>query len=72
LTLNTSATIGPDIDTQAVAHDAAGKRKGDVVSSLSTREGVKDVTVTYSPFWVFQMPSKASKINVSVVQANAK
>ena len=71
LSITTNATIGPDINSAAIAKEFAGKKRGDILQSLSVRAGVKDVTVTYSPFWVFQTPTKASKITVDV-EANAK
>lgn len=70
LSLSTTATVGPDIDTAEIARESAGKKRGDIISSLTSRDDIKDVTVTYSPFWVMQTPKKASKITVVVNQAN--
>ena len=72
LNVSTSATVGPDIDKTAIARDAAGKKRGDIIAMLGNREDIKDVTVTYSPFWVLQTPKKASKITVVIGQADAK
>ena len=72
LSMLTVATIGPDINLGTIATEAAGKRRGDVQASLSARAGVKDVSVTYNPFWVTSTPKKASKIKVVIEQNNAK
>lgn len=72
LSLSTTATIGPAIDKAAVARESAGKKRGDIITALGSRSGIKDVTVTYSPFWVLQTPKKASKITVVIDQADAK
>ncbi len=71
LSLSTTATVGPDIDIASIANESVGKKRGDIITALSSRDGVKDVTVTYSPFWVLQTPKKASKITVVIDQANA-
>lgn len=72
LSLSTSAIVGPDIDIASIAKESAGKKRGDIIATLGLREGVKDVTVTYSPFWVLQTPKKASKITVIIDQTDAK
>ena len=72
LSMLTVATIGPDINLGTIATEAAGKRRGDVQASLSARAGVKDVSITYNPFWVTSTPKKASKIKVVIEQNNAK
>jgi len=72
MSLSTTATVGPDIDVNAIAREVAGKRRGDIIALLGTREDIKEVTVSYSPFWVLQTPKKATKITVVVDQANAK
>ena len=69
--LSVVATVGPDIDTASIAAESAGKTKVDIQKRLSERAGVKDATVSYSPFWVISTPKKASKITVVVEQVNA-
>ncbi len=69
--LSVVATVGPDIDTVSIAAESAGKTKVDIQKKLSERAGVKDVTVSYSPFWVISTPKKASKITVVIEQVNA-
>lgn len=72
LQITTVATVGPDIDIVGVANDVAGKSRGDIQTMLSQRSGVKEVVVSYDPFWVTKTPKKASKIIVVVKQVNAK
>ena len=65
------ATVGPDINTSGIANEAVGKSRGEIQRLLSDRAGIKDVTVSYSPFWVVSTPKKASKINVIVEQISS-
>ena len=71
LNVSVAAIVGPDIDTAAVAAEVAGKTRGEIQNILVNRAGIKDVTVTYDPFWVTSTPNKASKVKVVVEQVNA-
>jgi hypothetical protein len=66
------AVVGPDIDVSSVASDSAGKSRGEIQKLLSARAGIKEVDITYSPFWVINTPKKASKINVIVEQISVE
>jgi hypothetical protein len=67
-TIQTSATAGVQQDEAAIKKMVAGKKKGDIQSALLARPGVKDVTVDYSPFWVYRTPTSTSKITVKFQQ----
>lgn len=62
--LSTDGYVGPELDTGQLARDVAGKRYSEVVETVRSRPGVIDVTVDFSPFWVFSAP-KAEKIDIS-------
>ncbi|HVU59437.1 MAG TPA: hypothetical protein VHC98_01210 [Candidatus Saccharimonadales bacterium] len=69
LTLQTTATIGPDINAADIKKQAAGKKIGDVKSFINAIPGVTKVDVHLSPFWVGAVPGKTSKITVTITGA---
>lgn len=68
LTLQTTAVVGPEIDTEAIKKEAAGKKTNDVKNLLKDNPDVTDVKVSYSPFWVSSVPNNPSKITVIVAK----
>jgi len=56
--------IGPKIDENAIKEQVKGKIYGEVQSALQTIEGVKDVDVKFSYFWVRTVPNNTSKIDI--------
>jgi hypothetical protein len=72
LALQTVSTAGTKIDPDSLKKEIAGKKKADVVSTIEKHPGVKDVTVTYSPFWVSSIPSNLNKTTLVFEQTNGK
>jgi hypothetical protein len=68
LTMGTVATVGPDLDVNAIKQAAIGKRIGEVKSQLANRPGVKSVDVSLSPFWVSAVPKKTTRITVNIAK----
>jgi hypothetical protein len=66
LTSNIVATgkIGPKIDDDAIKNTAKGKRFGEIQSSIEKIQGVDNVDVKFSPFWVSTAPNDTKKISV--------
>ncbi len=64
------AQVGPNIDSAKVAHDAGGKQIGEVKQSLESIQGIDNVDVTLSPFWVNRVPTDASRVTVTFVLKN--
>jgi hypothetical protein len=64
LTMQSIAQAGPQLDKNAIADSIRGKKKGEAQSLLLKRPGIKDVEISYSPFWVLSTPKAAKKINV--------
>lgn len=62
--LVTNGKIGPKIDDQAVKDSAAGKRYGEIQSSLEKIQGINNVDVKFSPFWVSTAPTDTKRIGV--------
>lgn len=71
LSMTTTATVGPDLDTQTIINDAIGKKSGDVKNDLEHQPGVKSVTVSLSPFWVSSVPNKPTKVKVIIAKPAA-
>lgn len=65
-TMQVTVVAGPDIDADALAKQVAGKKSGEAKQTIKDYPGVTDVTISYSPFWVSSMPSKASKITITI------
>lgn len=62
--LQSTALAGVQQDVNEIKKVVSGKKRGEIQSLLSKRPGVKDVTVEYSPAWVFKAPSSPNKITV--------
>jgi len=66
VSLQAAALVGPDINTNEIKKEIAGKKAGDVQSLIGNIPGVTKVEVQLSPFWVSTVPSNASKVQVTV------
>ena len=64
VTVETSGHVGPVINEDDVKKEATGKKSEEIKSLLQETDGVEDVNVTMSPFWVSTAPV-ANKIDVS-------
>jgi hypothetical protein len=62
VSLSTVGKIGPKITEEEVKKQVAGKRVGDI--QLTAIEGVSDVDIRFSPFWVKSVPNNTDKITV--------
>lgn len=68
--VQSTVSTGAAIDQDAIKKEIAGKKKGEVQQILGNRPGVKEVSVKYSPFWVYVTPSKPSKITLVFEQVS--
>jgi len=62
--LSVTGQVGPEIDEDEVKEEVAGKRYGDIQSSLEQIDGVNDVEVRFSFFWVRTVPNNLDKITI--------
>lgn len=69
-TLQAQAKAGVAQNEEDIKKSVAGKKRGETQEIIQQRPGVKDVTVNYSPFWVFKTPSKQNKITIIFEQSN--
>ncbi|HSX17325.1 MAG TPA: hypothetical protein VLH86_04450 [Patescibacteria group bacterium] len=66
LTMQTSVVAGPDLKTDDLKKQVAGKKAGDAKEAIKQNPGVTEVDVKYSPFWVSSIPKKTSKITITI------
>ncbi len=59
-----SAKIGPKIDDAVIKELAKGKRYGDIQSTIEAIDGVDNVDIKFSPFWVSTVPNDVKKISI--------
>lgn len=62
--LSTTAKAGVEQDEAGIKELIKGKKKGEVQASLQARPGIKEVEVSMSPFWVYKVPNKESRITL--------
>lgn len=66
-----AAQVGPNLDSNQIASDSKGKMIGEVQQSVGSIQGVEDVKVSLSPFWVTRVPDSTDRIAVTFsVQSN--
>lgn len=63
-TISTNGKIGPKIDENALKEYAKGKRFGEIQDYVKQINGVEDIDVKFSPFWVTSAPNDTKKIQV--------
>ena len=59
-----NAKLGPKINDDEVKKVSAGKRYGEIQASLEAIQGVDNVDVKFSPFWVTSTPNDVKRISV--------
>lgn len=70
LKIQTTAKIGPKIDKDELKKKLYGKRFGEVQSLVGGIDGVKNVEVKFSYFWVSKIPSDDKKIDIEFMVEN--
>ena len=61
--IKTTGKLGPQVDEASAKRQATGRKSEEVKSLLKQTEGVSDVNVALSPFWVSRVPA-VNKIKV--------
>lgn len=62
--ITTNGKIGPKIDEDALKKFSKGKRVGEIQDYVRNINGVEDVDVQFSPFWVNKAPNNVDKIRI--------
>jgi hypothetical protein len=71
LTMQATVVAGPDLDTEEIKKQIAGKKAGDAKEIIKQNPGVTEVDIKYSPFWVSAIPKKTAKITVDIEKPQA-
>jgi len=72
MSLQTTVVAGSSLDPEAIKNEIRGRKKADTISTVSAHTGVTDVTVKYSPFWVYATPKSTKKITVTIEKPTVK
>ncbi|NCU40354.1 hypothetical protein EOL73_01175 [Candidatus Saccharibacteria bacterium] len=65
-----TAQVGPNIDQAKLIRDIAGLREGDVREMVNAIDGIEDVDVKFSPFWVNSVPKDDKKVHIIFTMTN--
>lgn len=63
-TLNATGNVGPKINEDQIKEQVKGKKYGEVQQSLEAQDGIKEVDVQFSFFWVRTVPNNTDKVTV--------
>ncbi|MCA1807401.1 MAG: hypothetical protein LC687_06110 [Actinobacteria bacterium] len=72
VSIRTIVAVGPEINNDEIAQAIAGLARSETESLLIAREGVRDVQIDYSPFWVFSTPDDPEKVFIEVIQQGSE
>lgn len=64
INIETTVIIGPDLDSDEIKKQIAGKNRRQTEDILKSWPDVSNVKVEYSPFWVSSTPGDAGKITI--------
>jgi len=62
--VNAKGSVGPVIDEAKIKNQVKGMKYGEVQQSIETMDGVKNVDVQFSYFWVRTVPNNSDKISI--------
>ncbi|MGV9001565.1 MAG: hypothetical protein ACOH18_01245 [Candidatus Saccharimonadaceae bacterium] len=63
-TVNANGSVGPKINEDDIKNQVKGKRYGEVQQKLEAINGIKQVDVQFSYFWVQTVPNNLDKIKI--------
>ncbi|MBP7820737.1 hypothetical protein KA043_01365, partial [Candidatus Saccharibacteria bacterium] len=69
--VKTTAQVGLKQDQQAIAESVKGKNARQTADTIKSLNGVKDVKVNYSPFWVGKTPKNTKKVKIVFINESA-
>lgn len=69
--IQVAAAAGVQQDSaEAIKKAVAGKKRGETQNIIKGRPGIKEVSVKYSPFWVYKTPNNPGKIDITFQQSD--
>lgn len=63
-TISANGKIGPKIDQNKIKQSSKGKEFGDIQAQIEAIDGIDNVEVKFSPFWVNRVPDNDKRITV--------
>jgi len=63
-TIETIGSVGPEFNIDELKESIAGKKRGDIENQIEAIDGVRSVSVEYSPGWITTTPKSAEKIDI--------
>lgn len=72
ITLQTIAVAGAELNESSIKESARGMKRGDVEKEVGSLTGVKEVDVSFSPFWIYKVPKATKKITVIIDKPETK
>lgn len=66
ISFRTTVVAGPELDQDAIKEAIKGKKRGEAESYIKGIKGVQDVTIDYSPFWIYKTPKSTKKITITI------
>ena len=62
--VNATGSVGPKINEDEIKEQVKGKKYGEVQQTLEAQDGIKEVDVQFSYFWVRTVPNNPDKITI--------
>ena len=72
MSMRSIVVSGPTLDADTIKEQIRGKKRGDALSLIKSKPGIKDVEINYSPFWVLSTPKSVKKITVTIKKPEVK
>jgi hypothetical protein len=69
LSVQTFVVAGPELNEDAIKDEVKGVSRSETEQIIRSRPGIQDVTIDYSPFWVYSTPRNADKITI-IIESN--
>jgi hypothetical protein len=64
VTINTTGSVGPEINEEQIKEQVRGKIYGEVQQELQAEDGIQEVDVQFSYFWVRTVPNDINRITI--------
>lgn len=64
--LKTTYNIGPEITEESILEKVSGRKVGEVQTLISSINGVSNITVNTSFFWVRKVPTDPNKVTITI------
>lgn len=68
VSIRTIVAVGAEIDEGELIESLQGTKRSEAESLILAIEGVRDVQIDFSPFWVASTPDNPEKVTIEIVQ----